>query len=315
MDYVKLIHENINHDKYVVVNWCMGNTCNFACSYCPTGLHDGTVGWYELENVKNFCANVINHYAPKTVYFEFTGGEVTLWKHFIDLCKFLKEHGAEVGLISNGSRTLRYWGDLKPHIDHVCTSYHPEFSNEEQFLDFIRFLNKDIRVHANIMMSPEKFDECFEVALKVKDIPNISMAMQPLIVDFGTELYEYNEYQQDILERQYHLTGAHIVRNKNFESYRSAMSLIDANGNNIGNWAPHRFISKDLNSWLGWKCSAGTEQIVVNMDGTIYRGWCKVGGCLGHIDDTPLTLPTEQVVCDKEFCHCNFDIMSSKSKD
>jgi len=315
IDYVKLEHENKKHGDYVVVNWCMGNTCNFACSYCPTGLHDGTVGWYDVDDVKSFCTRVIEHYAPKIVYFEFTGGEVTLWKHFKELCKFLSESNAKVGLITNGSRTMRYWSELKPYINHVCTSYHPEFSKVDTFLEFIEYLSDDIRVHANIMMSPEHFDDCYDVALKVKDIKNISMAMQPLIVDFGDELYEYTDYQQDILNRQFALTGALIVRDKTFESYRGAMSLIDSDGNTMENWAPHRFISQGENSWVGWKCGAGTEQIVIDMDGSIYRGWCKVGGGLGHINDENLNLPTEQVICDKNYCHCNFDIMASKSKD
>ena len=313
-DYVKLIHENEKHEDFVVVNWCMGNKCNFSCSYCPMGLHDGSVDWYDYQTVKDFCDNVINHYSPKTVYFEFTGGEITLWKHFKELCDHLHTENSRIGLITNGSRTMRYWEELKPNIDHVCISFHPEFTDENKFLELVGFLSDEIRVHANVMMSPVEFDRCFEVALKLKDIPNISMALQPLIVDFGAELYEYTTEQHDILNRQWHLTSKFIPRTKTFESYRGAMVTVSDTGERLENWAPNRFISNGLNNWKGWSCHAGVEQMVVDMDGTIYRGWCKVGGGIGHITDKNLNLSTQPIICSKDFCHCNFDIMSRKEK-
>ena len=138
-DYVKLIHENEKHEDFVVVNWCMGNTCNFSCSYCPVGLHDGSVDWYDYQTVKDFCDNVINHYSPKIVYFEFTGGEITLWKHFKALCEHLHTKNSRIGLITNGSRTMRYWKELKSNIDHVCISFHPEFTDENNFLELVEF--------------------------------------------------------------------------------------------------------------------------------------------------------------------------------
>ena len=48
------------------------------------------------------------------------------------------------------------------------------------------------------------------------------------------------------------------------------------------------------------------------MDGSLHRGWCKVGGKIGHITDENLMLPIRPVICDKTMCHCNFDIMSTK---
>jgi hypothetical protein len=97
--------------------------------------------------------------------------------------------------------------------------------------------------------------------------------------------------------------------------------------------APHLFIANKLNSWKGWKCYAGVEQIVVDVDGSVWRGWCKVGELLGWVDkvkiDTgfgshatatkpglpvQIDFPKDPIICDKDFCHCNFDIMSTKEK-
>ena len=68
------------------------------------------------------------------------------------------------------------------------------------------------------------------------------------------------------------------------------------------------------NDWSGWHCYAGVEQLIVDMDGSIYRGWCKEGGAIGNIGDAEINLPTDPVLCTKTMCHCNFDIMCTKEK-
>jgi hypothetical protein len=63
--YIKLEHSNPNHEDWFVVNWCLGNTCNFECSYCPDALHDGSKRWPETQVIKNFIARVKDHYFHK----------------------------------------------------------------------------------------------------------------------------------------------------------------------------------------------------------------------------------------------------------
>lgn len=311
--YFKLEHSNPSHKDWFVVNWCLGNTCNFACSYCPDSLHDGSIRWPELDKIKSFISKVVEQTAPRKVYFEFTGGEVTLYKHFTEICQYCTELGAKVGLISNGSRTLRWWEEHKQYFDHVCLSFHPEFADPEHFINVAKILHNDVRTHVNIMMSPEKFDYCFDVANRVKDIGNLSMALQPLIHDFGDTLFDYNDFQKQIFDNQHELITKHIVFDKTFDYYRGAMRLQFEDGTSRISSA-HRFISDKTNDWSGWKCYAGVEQIIVDLRGLIYRGWCRVGDTIGHMFDDNLRIPTDPVICDKTMCHCNFDIMSTKEK-
>ena len=118
--YIKLEHAEIKNADVFVVNWCLGNSCNFECSYGPSGLHDGSKYWPAPETIKNFILRVKESHPTKTLYFEFTGGEVTLYKHFIDICKFCAEQNVKVGLISNGSRTLRWWEENKQYFEPSC---------------------------------------------------------------------------------------------------------------------------------------------------------------------------------------------------
>lgn len=311
--YIKLIHNTPAHENWIVINWCLGNFCNYSCSYCPTGLHDGSKMWPDKETVKLFISRVAAHHYPKKVYFEFTGGEVTLWRHFAEVCQYCTELGVSVGCISNASRTLRWWQENKQFINHACLSFHPEHANADHFIDVVKEVHLDLRTHVNIMMSPDKFDYCFDVAQRAVALGDISIALQPLIHDFGDTLYDYTPEQLHIFDQQHELCVKKIVYTKSFDYYRGAMKQVYADGTSVASSA-HRFISDKTNDWSGWKCYAGVEQLIVDMDGTIYRGWCKVGNALGHINDEILTLPTDPIVCNKTMCHCNFDIMSTKER-
>ena len=309
--YIRLEHSNPKNNDWFVVNWCLGNTCNYSCSYCPASLHDGSTPWPTLEAIKRFILKVKETHPTKTLYFEFTGGEVTLYKHFTELCQFCNEQGVKVGLISNGSRTLRYWEENKKYFNHACLSFHPEFADEKHFIEVIKTLHLDVRTHVNIMMSPEKFDHCLSVAHTIKDLGNISLALQPLIHDFGEVLFDYTDEQHDVFKNQHRLITQYIKFDQKFDYYRGAMRLVFPAGRTFESSA-HRFISQKTNDWSGWDCYAGVEQLVVDQRGSIFRGWCKEGGLVGNISDPYLDLPKAPIRCAKTMCHCNFDIMSTK---
>lgn len=311
--YYSLQHSQENFKDWFVVNWCLGNTCSYACSYCPTALHDASRPWPTPDTIKSFIDKVYDHYSPKKLYFEFTGGEVTMYKNFIDICKHCYSKGIKVGLISNASRTLRWWEENKQYFDHVCLSFHSEFADSDHFLDIVKCTHMDLRTHVNIMMHPDKFDTCLEVAKRVVELGNTSLALQPLIVDFGEELYPYTKEQQEIFDNQYKLTQQ-IKYPKPFPYYRGAMKMIHDDGTSTVQ-AAHRFIAQKTNDWSSWNCEIGREQLVVDMDGSVLGGWCRVGGVLGNINDENFKFPTEPTKCTKNMCHCNFDIMCTKNKN
>jgi hypothetical protein len=139
------------------------------------------------------------------------------------------------------------------------------------------------------------------------------MALQPLIHDFGDTLYNYSEFQKKIFDKQHELITKHIKFDQSFDYYRGAMKMVNEEGQSMISSA-HRFISDKTNDWSNWNCYAGVEQLIVDMDGSIYRGWCKMGGAIGNIADHVFDLPTEPIQCQKTMCHCNFDIMCTKEK-
>ena len=325
MKYNVLDHANDYAKEIVVINWLLGTKCNFSCSYCPPWLHEGDVDWLNnyhkwparyLKNVQKFVSAVINHYAPKKVYFEFTGGEVTLWKDLIPLAKFIKENNATIGIISNGTRPLRWWRENKKYFDHVCFSYHSEFSKSEKFLNVIKEVNGELRTHVNIMMNPSHWDECIDLAEKIVDnCNNISLALQPLMEGLGEEetVFPYSEKENFILDKQHHLYGQHIKWDTSFPVPRGAMEMIDTENDKKEISSAHRLISNKINDWSDWDCYAGLENLIIDWDGEVLRGWCREGGSLGNVY-TEVVLPDDPIKCSKSFCHCGIDIMCKKIK-
>ena len=310
-NYNRLEHLNSQNLNWFVVNWCLGNTCNYSCSYCPVNLHNGTKKWHATDRIKMFIEKIKACHPEKNIYFEFTGGEVTLNPDFIDICKFCTESGVKVGFISNGSRTLRWWQENLQFFDSVLLSFHGEHANPDHFCNVIETLHNNVRTHANVMMAPDLWDQCLAVAYRIKDIGNCSIALQPLIKDLASELYDYTAEQQQIFARQHELIGQHVKYTKHFDHYRGAMKTVAEDGTSYPRTA-HSFIGKNTNNWRGWECWSGVEQLIVDMDGSVWRGWCRIGGAIGHITDDNLILPTQPVTCTKNLCHCNYDIMSTK---
>lgn len=317
-DYIKLDHGSDEYKKYFVVNWCFFSICNFSCSYCPEVLHDGKNRGLDIEIVKKFCQNIIESKKDKKVFFEFTGGEMTYYRSFVELFTYLKASGAETGLISNGSRTLEFWESHKGLIDHICLSFHPEQGDAEHFFDVVKLLNEVTTVHVNIMMLPEKFDHLYDLAKRISSqVEGISLAIQPLFENMSGGMFKYTEDQKNILDNQTLPWGSDIKflqsPNKVKKIYRGEMKKIFNSSEEIL-VNPPELIARQENNWYGWQCHIGLENIVVDFNGNVLRGWCRVGGILGNIQDSNFSLPSKPITCSVKNCYCGLDIMATKVK-
>jgi organic radical activating enzyme len=313
MNYARLDHADPSNKNTVVINWCLGNTCNFSCSYCPTNLHDSSVPWISYDQVVSFIDQINFHYKRKLrkqVYFEFTGGEVTLWKEMPNLLRYMNEKKLIVGIISNGSRTIRWWEENKHLLHHVCLSFHPEQCDSEHFVQVAALLSETLRLHINIMMLPEKFDQCMQLADAIYEkVPNITIALEPLLHDFGSELFAYSDEQKVLLKEKLYP----VKQTKNFPHFRGAMIKTNFDGSKETVTAP-QLISQRENNWSGWRCSIGVDQLVVDYHGRIFKGWCKEDGIIGQVTDRQISFPWRPVLCTRNHCHCVLDVMNTKER-
>ena len=311
--YKKLEHSNENAKNTIVVNWCITDKCNYRCSYCLPSLNRGINEPPDFDTIVKFCNSFVNRNKNKKIYFEFTGGEITTWDRVLILVQFLKEYeNVSVGLISNGSKNIKWWNEIKDYVDHVSLSFQPEFSKKESYIKLVDFLTGYMKVHCNIMMHPSYFEVCQDVAKSISEnISNASMALQPLLVDFKDQLYDYSPEQLEVIDKQHELYASKIKWTRSWPIYRGAMIKVYDDKKVVS--SAHRFISDKTNRWTGWRCYAGVEQIVVDLDGNVWRGWCKEGGILGNVRDE-VDFNLEPIICQRDYCHCNFDIMCTKER-
>ncbi len=316
---ISISHREDKHKNIMMISCIIGNKCNFKCSYCPSQLNSGSADWLSKEAILNLVDRIIDHYSSmgKTLYFEFSGGEVTCNKEFLDIVLGLKERGCWVGIISNGGRSMDYWEKLIPHLDHVCLSYHPAFSKREKFVELVNKLYERVTTHVNIVMQQEYFDECCEIGLEIsKSIKNSSLSFQPVMKTLGvdSELMDYTQEQLDRLK--YLEETVKIVWEKEVKTYRGMLKRGFDDGTEEDISATALF-AEEATGFSGWKCWAGIELLSIFYNGDIYPCWGFEGvkkGRIGNIHDEVINFPDKPCTCAVDTCFDICDIMTTRKR-
>jgi organic radical activating enzyme len=315
--YLSLEHNQNVYKEYFVVNWTFFNVCNFSCSYCIPALYNASNKGVPLEIALRAIDKIFEAKKDKKVFFEFTGGEISFYAHFRELFQYIKDRGGATGIISNGSRPIEWWDKHSSLIDHACLSFHSEKGDADHFYNVVATLHGKVTLHVNIMMLPEKFDLLYNLGAKIAStMEGVSVSLQPLFQEFCGPMFQYTPEQQDLLKDPKLVFGDniafHLPQNFKHQVYRGEMKKVYKDGRSeVAD--PTLLISKQENSWFGWDCMAGVENIVISMDGHVLRAMCQMGGLIGNIKDPDFALPTEPVLCLKKKCFCAFDIMCTKT--
>lgn len=302
---IRVEHVNPLAETQVEVEICLGNVCNYACSYCPDSLHDGSTGWLQKDDVKRFLNAVADHYIGSSVIIQYTGGEPTQYPGFEEIIKYGADKGFFHSVISNGSRTIRFWEKFGKFFDKIHLTFHQEFADLDHFAKVVSVIPCDVQVHVNFTMIPDLFDAIYEKAKTLVGRQNVSLTLKPLRINFGADLYSYTNVQM----QQMRIFTSHS-RKVEIKHYRGMMRVVMTNGTTLEK-APSRFILDRDNQWNGWSCWIGLQLLSVKPNGDIFRGVCRVGGKLGNLKST-YTFPTSTVICDKPRCSCVTDIMTRK---
>lgn len=305
-------HHEPSHARVVLVDWMLGNSCNHACSYCPAALHDGSIGWQPRKHVIAFMDVLAEHYSAglgREVWLQFTGGEPTMYPGFSEVMASSRARGFRQSVISNGSRTARFWRMATSLLDAVILTYHDEFADHGAFLQTCRIVSKRLPLHINVTMHPDRFDE---IRTKVDDIaraaPSASITLKPLRIGFGTELYGYTQDQISQLSERI----SHPPVERCAFTPRGVMEEIYADGATTQVRANDLILS-GRNRWHGWRCEAGMESLRIKASGEILRSVCGVGGVIGRLGE-PVELPLSSVSCTRDACACVSDILITKRR-
>ena len=268
------------------VTWDLTNYCNFHCQYCFPGSNDGT---HKIENnldllVDNFTY-LANQYKDKLgkdlIHLKFSGGEPTLWKDFGKFILELKrKNNLYIGVISNGSRTLRWWQEYGYLIDNATISFHINEANVDHTVavaDTLAKLGKKVTVL--VLMNPDRWEECVTVVERMKTTSKEKWFIEvKTIVDTINFKVSYTEKQQQYLLKEikrmpgllWFFTNIKLVIAGLVRRYQSIATLDDGS---ILKASSSGYVSRGWDRFLGWDCAIGLETLYIKWDGTI-KGSC-----------------------------------------
>lgn len=302
--------------QYNTVEWMLGNTCNYDCSFCPAEFKSGDKKYLDIDVYIDTCKRLIHQSGDNKVWFKLTGGEPTLYPKLIELLKFIKSTGNFTHIITNGSRTLRYWEELKESncIDIIAVSVHPEQkANVNHIIDVINvFKDTETIVTANVTCVPEYFDVAVKAFYKIYTSCPTMVNLQQINDKFG--MSKYSEHQQNILlAHSIKFSPSFNTKPKSSipEKYAyntSKMTFVYNDGTTKTDYAIN-FIKRREDNFNGYACDAGKKFIRIAHD-RIQRAVCGEGEKWSIFDETLFAL--DSVECTRFKCDCTLDMIQTK---
>ncbi|WP_202600113.1 radical SAM protein, partial [Vibrio sp. V27_P1S3P104] len=287
----------------------------YKCKYCHEDLNGGSIKAPSYEVIINFIEKMVERSNKLQLkpYFEFGGGEVTLLKYFSDLARYIHKNDGLVCIVSNGSKRISWWEENTKYLSGVSLSYHIEdIKSESHFIGVSKVLeaSQNTRFHVNVMMVPERFDDCLEFASRLKQEVRCSIALQPLFEGFGhggiTKKYSYTPEQEQIMKD--------FLGRPGLKTLPPSMAELEVNyvDGTTENLSTFDLIANDQTNFVGWDCYAGIDSLVITFSGDIYRSWCMQDGPIGSIYDENIELPIHPTKCRTKICQCGVDLSAKK---
>lgn len=317
------------------ITWDVTNSCNFHCRYCFPGANAGT---FKVNQDLTLLADNFHHFANQyksklgrdKIKLKFGGGEPTLWKDFGDFLVKLKQQNKNLYLsvISNGSRTLRWWKEYGHLIDNANLSFHIAEANLDHHIavaDTLMGLGKKVTVL--VLMDPTRWDECVSAVEYMKSNSKYRFFIEvKTIVDVPGVNIEYTEEQRKYLIKEikqmpnllWFIKNVNLIYDGLIRKYSSHAIL--ENGKKLKATSAG-YVSRGWNKFTGWSCDIGLDTVYIKWTGEI-QGSC--GQKIFNLDKSFNILDRDFIekfdpkmissICQIDRCDCQPETHVSKYK-
>lgn len=319
MELIKIV--STQKPNILEIRWCPNNVCNYKCSYCWPGSHEGN---FKSPNNLDLVLKNFNHLIEKykaklgktKIRFIIIGGEPTLWKEFGQFIEGIKkEHDVYISVLTNGSRTLRWWKQYGHLIDNAHISCHLAFADIDHLIsvaDTLYEFNKKVTVKVlmdtrywqkgldtiEYMKKNSKYkwfivtDEVIEpdIILPPQKKKFLKNALQRL-----PSLSWWWKNKKLIFENQIRLFESKMT----FDNGKTRLARVNT------------YVNEDRMSFKGWSCSIGIDNVFVGPDGRI-MGACELpvyGEKDYHniLDENFIEKfdpEFKSIICERDRCNC-----------
>lgn len=305
--------------EYKLIEWKLHNVCNHNCSFCGASHKDGSVRWLDLEKYKSYVDKLVKMCDGHPFWFQLTGGEPTLYPDLLELISYIKSKGAMISMISNGTRTLRWWKELQETntLDYLFLTYHSEQTNDWQHISDVANLFHDKPAEVVILIT-HTIDSLDQAVIGMNNLIDTTGAIINLKAMFIHEydIYEkYTKEQLTALKRvNWELGKKRDTKTKfpHADKFRLNHQLkVTYNVPGMVIKIDSQTLMKNKkNDFRGWDCFIGKDTIRIDSE-TVYRGICGEGEVRSLLDPN-LSFTSDSIVCGIKECHCGSDMISTK---
>ena len=318
---------SIQESDLLKVSFFPTDICNFNCSYCFPGSHDERYRY--PKNVDLVITNfrkLFDAYKQKLNKQKFHimiagGGEPTMWPGLEKFCKEIKEsHNVYITIISNGSRSVRWWTENSAYFDDAVLSCHHEYVDIDHHIAVADLLfDAGLKVTALMLMDATAWNKCVTYVDKMLSSKHPWYIQTKEIVDSpgrGVDVYtpEQFEYVNNSIKRI--PNSDWIFKRLNDIKLHESVVLFD-NDTAIAA-RPHTILTNGWNEFKGWRCNVGFEIVSINASGQVLAGSCQLNAFGGKqlnvlSEDFDADIIPEQILCPMHHCSCQTDTHVTKS--
>lgn len=246
----------------------------------------------------------------KIPIFEFTGGEPSQIPYFGKVLQATRGNIQPMNyLVTNGSGTMEWWEEVAPFFRIIEISYHPQYADINHIIKVYRYLKSiddapDVKVRIHMTNDDQLWLKGVAAYEHLKML-FIKCDLKLMYSNFmqGNKFYPYKTYQ---LEYYYHTIG------KKFNPAPTEYVDKSIPPRRRRHDIDHQTLAETSFDFSNMFCNAGVEQLVVNDDGDVFKGWCKTEGSVGNVFERTVVLPTEPILCTQNYCRNGFDRQATK---
>lgn len=321
MTKIPIISEKIVKTNHKVIEWILHNVCNYDCSYCGDENKIGDRKWKPLSTYKMYVDKLIKASGPN-VWFFITGGEPTLYPNFVELMSYIKSKGAYIGLVTNGSRTLRWWEECKQAnvIDSLYLSYHTEKTNDYEHIANVLNLFHATTTKTNcfITYTHETMDRVLNSVNFLKENTASKIEIKYMNISAYDLYSKLTPEQIEFVSNTYYGTKPNKVESNIplIHQHENSIRISYDDGSIIDFKGSQDLIKKDQNHFLGWYCNINNDALTVNVN-LCSRGQttgCKLSNIVADLDVDDVGFVNEYVRCPYESCYCSANLYAHKYK-
>ncbi len=291
-----------DHKDSVKVEWNLGKRCNYDCSYCPSVIHDNVSPHTDINILKATVDKLES--TGKRVRISLTGGEPCVHPDIEELLDYIKSKNMWLSVTTNGTRKPMWY--TQQLVDQYVFSLHFEY-DWATVLYTIKSVQERMRgahILVNVMCHQDKMNDV-RTSVAIMESHDIKYNLRRVRWTEGDhDLFDDMKYDQADLDW--------ILSKSSTVEPNTIIHRKISDGDEMKYYHANDVIKLHLNQYKGWSCNAGLESLMINWDGEVHRATCRVGGSLGNIYNGTFNIPTEPVICDRNYCTCAADIPLSK---